>query len=304
VSKFIRFLKFLRDFKKNSAFPRIATYEITSKCNLNCEHCYWMKSLDSKDELSDEQWREVFIEHKSRGVTFAFLTGGEPTLRLNVIDLADRIFNGLSIASNGVIKIPEHIKRRIFVSIDGPRDVHNRIRGSEVFDIVLNNIMGDKRVLIAPTLSNSNYRHIDELIDLARETNVGGITFSLYTSHKKENDPLLLAGEELEWTLSKLRKAWKKNKNLLFMTPYIINLLKEKEHHKACFFRGKNIITFTAGMNQKRPCVLGEGVNCGTCGCIVPMVSYALKKGNLRSWLLMNRMFPKEFFKTGQSACS
>jgi len=101
------------------------------------------------------------------------------------------------------------------ISIDGPRDVHNRIRGSEVFDKVLNNIMDDQRVLIAPTLSRSNYRHIDELIDLARETNVGGITFSLYTSHKKENDPLLLAGRELEWTLSKLREAWKKNKDLI-----------------------------------------------------------------------------------------
>lgn len=116
-SKFIRFLKFLRDFKKDSVFPRIANYEITSRCNLNCEHCYWMKSLDSKDELSDEQWREVFIEHKSRGVAFAFLTGGEPSLRLNVIDLVDRVFNDLSIASNGVIKIPEHIKRRIFNKI-------------------------------------------------------------------------------------------------------------------------------------------------------------------------------------------
>jgi len=297
LSKISRFFRFLRDFKKDSAFPRVANYEITSRCNLNCEHCYWRKSINSGDELSDDQWREVFIEHKSRGVTFAFLTGGEPALRLNVIDIADRIFNGLAIASNGVIKIPDHINRRIFISIDGPKDVHNRIRDADVFEKVLSNIKDDKRVIIAPALSKTNYRHIDAMVDLAREMNAEGITFNIYTSHMKENDPLLPTGRELEWIISKLRESWKKNKDIMFLTPYIINLLKEKEHHRDCFFRGKHFISFDAGLNEKRPCVLGVGVNCSTCGCIVPMISYALKKGNLRSWLLLNRMFPKEYFK-------
>jgi len=297
VSKFIRFLKFLRDFKKGSAFPRVSSYEITSRCNLNCEHCYWMKGINLENELSDDEWGNVFLEHKSRGVTFAFLTGGEPSLRSNVIEMADRIFNGLAIASNGVVKIPDRIRRRLFISIDGPKEIHNRIRGADVFDTVVSNIKNDKRVIISPTLSKTNYLYIDELIDLARETNVEGIAFSSYTSHMQENDPLLLTGKELEWTIAKLREAWKKNKNIFFMTPYIIKLLKNKEHHAHCFFKGRNFISLDAKMNQKKPCVLGAGVNCKTCGCIVPMISYALKRGDLRSWLMLNRMFPKDFFK-------
>jgi MoaA/NifB/PqqE/SkfB family radical SAM enzyme len=300
MSKFNRFLRFLRDFKKASGFPRIANYEITSRCNLNCEHCYWRRSLNSSDELSDDQWRAVFTEHKSRGVTLAFLTGGEPSLRLNVIDMADRIFNGLAIASNGVIKIPDHINRRIFISIDGPDEVHNRIRGVDVFDQVLSNITDDKRVILSPTISMTNYRRIDELIAIARETNVEGITFSLYTSLMQENDPLLLYGRELQWTIAKLWKSWKKNKDIVFMTPYIINLFEEKEHHRDCFFRGKNFISFDARLHKKTPCVLGESINCSTCGCIVPMVSYALKKIDIRSWFLLNRMFPEKFFRISE----
>ena len=257
-----------------------------------------MKSLNSRDELSDEQWRDVFIEHKSKGVTFAFLTGGEPTLRMNVIDSADRIFTGLSIASNGVIKIPERIQRRIFISIDGPREVHNRIRGAEVYDKVVSNIKDDKRVILGPTLSRTNYRYIDDLVELARERNVEGITFSLYTSHLQDNDPLLLTGDELEWTISKLGEVWKKNRDILYLTPYIIKMFANKEHSKNCFFRNKNFISFDARLNTKNPCVLGQRVNCGTCGCIVPMISFALKKGRPRPWFLLNRMFPKGFFKT------
>ena len=297
MSKVIRFLKFLRDFKKGGDFPRIANYEITSRCNLHCEHCYWMKCANSADELSDDQWREVFVDHKSKGVSFAFLTGGEPTLRLSVIEMADRVFNGLSIASNGVIKIPEHIKRRIFISLDGPREVHNRIRGSNVFDKVLKNIKDDKRVLIAPTLSRSNYRHIAELVRIARDSNVEGITFALYTSHTDKDDPLLLTGDELEQVIASLHKAWKENRDIVFMTPYIIELSRRKEHQHDCFFKGRNFISFNAAMEIKKPCVLGEGVNCRTCGCNVPMISYALKKADFRSWFMVNRMFPQKYFK-------
>jgi len=296
--KIRRFIKFIRDFSKESDFPRIVNYDITSRCNLNCEHCYCMKSLKAEHELSDDEWRDIFTEHKSRGATFAFLTGGEPTLRISVIDTADRVFNGLAIATNGTVKIPDHIKRRIFVSLDGPREIHNRIRGKDVFDKVMSNIRDDKRVLISPTLSTTNYMYIDQLVDITREANVQGITFSLYTSHTQENDPLLLTGTKLEWTISKLGESWKKNKDIMFLTPYIINMFAEKEHHKECFFRGKNIISFDAELREKNPCVLGESVNCKTCGCIVPIASFALKKGNFRSWLMLNRMFPTKFFKT------
>jgi MoaA/NifB/PqqE/SkfB family radical SAM enzyme len=297
MHKVVRFLKFLRDFMRDKSFPRVANYEIASTCNLNCSHCYWRKGSNAKEELSDEQWREVFTEHNSRGVAFAFLTGGEPTLRLNVIEMADRIFKGLSIASNGVIRVPDKINRRIFISLDGPKEVHNRIRGAEVFDRVIANVRDDKRVILSPTLSTTNYRHIDYLVDLARETNVAGITFALYTSHTTEHDPLMLAGEELEWTIDTLRRSWKKNRDIMFLTPFIINLLKNKEHQKDCFFRGKNFVSFDPRLNKKIPCVLGEGVNCGTCGCLVPVVSHALKKGNFRSWMLINKLFPERYFK-------
>jgi len=298
VNKVFRFFKFLRDYKKITELPRVANYEITFNCNLKCTHCYWQKSDNSKKELTSEQWTEVFLDHKKKGVSMAFITGGEPALRPDVIDSADSIFTAMAIASNGIEKIASRIYRRIFISIDGPRDVHNRIRGADIFDKVIENIRNDKRVIIAPTLSMLNYKYVDELVQIARDTNVEGITFALYTSHSERDDPLLLSGDELEETIAALHKAWKKNRDIVFMTPYIIELFREKEHQHDCFFRNRNFISFNAAMEVKTPCVMGVGVDCGTCGCNVPMISYALKKADFRSWFMLNRMFPQKYFKT------
>jgi len=298
VNKIIRFFMFLRDYKKITELPRVANYEITFNCNLKCAHCYWWKSDNSKRELTSEEWTEVFLDHKSKGVSMAFITGGEPALRPDVLDSADSIFTGMAIASNGINKINSRINRRIFISIDGPRDVHNRIRGADIFDKVIENIRNDERVIIAPTLSRLNYKYIDELMQIARDSNVEGITFALYTSHSDINDPLLLSGDELEQVIASLHKAWKKNRDIMFMTPYIIELFREKEHRHDCFFKGTNFISFNAAMDVKNPCVMGTGVVCRTCGCNVPMISYALKKADFRSWFMLNRMFPQKYFKT------
>jgi len=295
MSKTSRLFSFLKNSLKKKDFPDVINYEITSRCNLNCEHCYWRKTIKSKKELSCDEWKHVFLEHKSRGANSAYLTGGEPALRLDIIKLADDIFDGLGIVSNGVIKIPDEIQRRIFISIDGPKEIHDKIRGRKVFDIVLKNIKDDKRVILTPTLSTTNYMYIGELVKIAKDANVEGITFSTYTSHNKENDPLLLKGKELDETVDKLKEVWKKNKDIVFLTPSMINLFKTKEHYKQCYFKGKNFISFDAALNIKRPCVIGEGVDCSTCGCIVPVMSHSLKHLDIKSWILFDRYFPERY---------
>jgi sulfatase maturation enzyme AslB (radical SAM superfamily) len=203
----------------------------------------------------------------------------------------------VAIATNGVERIDRRIERRIFVSIDGPREVHNRIRGAEIFDRVMNNIRGDKRVIIAPTLSTLNYCYVNDLVRIARDADVEGITFALYTSHSGEDDPLLLTGEKLESTIEAMKRAWRANKDIVFMTPYIIDLFRDKEHRHSCFFRGTNFVSYNANLEIKKPCVLGAGVVCRTCGCNVPVISHAMKKADFRAWFMLNRMFPQKYFR-------
>ncbi len=293
--KIVRFLKFLKGIKERKDFPRIVNYDITSQCNLNCEHCYWRNARNSRKEVSDEEWEKLFQDHKKRGATAAYLTGGEPALRMNVITIANRIFNEIGIISNGTIRIPEYIQRRIFISIDGPKEIHDKIRRADVFDKIMDNIKDDKRVILSPTLSTTNYKYIDQLIDIAKKSNVEGITFSTYTSHRETGDPLLLEGEKLEWTVNKLMEIYNKNREIVLLTPRVINLFQTKEHYKRCFFKGNNFISYDSNMNLKKPCTLGQGVNCKTCGCIVPIISAAAERMDIRAWFLLDRFFPEKY---------
>ena len=292
----IRSMKYLKGTLRKKNFPVVANYDITSRCNLKCSHCYWRKTYKSKKELSDKEWNKIFLEYKKKGVRMAFLTGGEPALRPKVIRMANKIFS-ISIVTNGTVKIPEDIQRRIFVSIDGPREIHNKIRKVKCFDRIIKNIKNDKRVILGPTLSTANYKYIDELIQITRDAGVEGIIFSVYTSHKLKGDPLVLEGKKLDYVTKKLREVWKKNKDIVFLTPYIINLFKTKKHPTKCYFRSKSFIAFDANMNIKKPCTLGKGVNCKTCGCIVPIVGYALNHLDIRAIILMNRLFPYRYYQ-------
>jgi len=111
MSKIIRFLNFIKRSRKRNAVPLAANYEITLYCNLHCIHCYRNKDHNSTAELDLEEWERTFILHKKNGVNGAHLTGGEPLLRLDIINIANRVFNNLSIVTNGTIKVPEEIQK-------------------------------------------------------------------------------------------------------------------------------------------------------------------------------------------------
>jgi MoaA/NifB/PqqE/SkfB family radical SAM enzyme len=166
---------------------------------------------------------------------------------------------------------------------------------------IMKNIANDKRVILTPTLSTTNYRYIDDFVEIAKECGVEGITFSTYISHSGTGDPLILQKEHIDFIVARLYEAWKNNKQLVFLTPFVIKLFKTKKHIEHCYFRGKSFASFDASLHTKHPCVLGEGINCSTCGCIVPMVAYALRHGDVRSWFLFDRLFPERYSKADRT---
>jgi MoaA/NifB/PqqE/SkfB family radical SAM enzyme len=295
---------FIMRHREKKAMPMAANYEITSHCNLKCQHCYLSNSCLLLKELDEQEWEKAFLRHKENGVNGAHLTGGEPFLRPEIVRLAHNIFNNLSIVTNGTIAIPDDIQRRIFVSIDGPEEIHDQIRGANVYAKIMQHIYNDKRVILTPTLSTLNYTCIDDLIEITKESKVEGITFSTYASHCAVDDPLILKEEHLDFIVAKLLEVWKKNKDIVFLTPCIIKLFKTKKHIDNCYFRGKAFISFDAGLHIKQPCVMGEKIDCSTCGCIVPMVSYALRHGDIRSWFLFDRLFPERYSSPHQKGAT
>ncbi|MHA2198190.1 MAG: radical SAM protein [Promethearchaeota archaeon] len=118
---------FLQSIVRN--VPFYVNYDLTWQCNLKCKHCYFFSSTselkNKRMELSDEEWIKVFKYHRNLGTKIAILTGGEPTLRMDVIREAIKIFPSVQVVSNGVMKLPRfngYKQPKYWVSIDGTKD--------------------------------------------------------------------------------------------------------------------------------------------------------------------------------------
>lgn len=62
-----------------------AMVEIADRCNEACVHCYQVQG--QKGELDTEHWKRIFGELAEMGILFLTITGGEPTLRKDFLEL-------------------------------------------------------------------------------------------------------------------------------------------------------------------------------------------------------------------------
>ncbi|MFX0047819.1 MAG: radical SAM protein [Candidatus Hermodarchaeota archaeon] len=121
--------------------------EVTTKCNLNCIHCFGNKS--KINILSLDQIRQIFLKANSYGITDLILTGGEPFLRsdiFEVIHYAEKSgIKNIAITTNGLMleskSIVRNVKKnlntivQLFVGFNGATSTtHDFIRGEGQFD--------------------------------------------------------------------------------------------------------------------------------------------------------------------------
>ncbi len=135
---------------KNLAFPRLSTPPflilfINSICNLTCEHCFYWRNLNQRNDLTLD---EILALARELGpIENLNLSGGEPFLRPEFAEIC-RFFirnNGVEqiyVPTNGYFpertikalnSILEESTLKLFVcelSIDGTPEYHDRFRGN------------------------------------------------------------------------------------------------------------------------------------------------------------------------------
>jgi MoaA/NifB/PqqE/SkfB family radical SAM enzyme len=130
--------------------PLVNTMLVNYDCNLRCKHCSVQENIERlpgpRSFTYDGAVREMERKYQE-GARIAFFEGGEPTLwKDGDKDLGDLIEAARSIGyfvtgytTNGTNVIFEQ-SDVISVSLDGPREVHDRIRGKGVFDRLMANL--------------------------------------------------------------------------------------------------------------------------------------------------------------------
>ena len=169
--------------------PFLVVWNYTDACNLRCKHCYQRAGKMSKDELSLEERLNIVDQLADNDVVAIAFSGGEALLRDDFWEVA-RYASGkglyLSLATNGTLLTKDVVRRlkdvgvQYFeISLDSVDPAkHDAFRG--VAGAWERTVAGIKNVVaqdgayscIANTLTNENYRELDDLVAFSRKLGV------------------------------------------------------------------------------------------------------------------------------------
>ena len=123
-----------------SAMTRGGTWH----CNQKCLHCYAAgQPLSDTPELTTAQWKEILAKLRAANVPQVTFTGGEPTLRADLVELVDAAqWFVTRLNTNGRLLTPELCRRLYEASLDSVQvtlyshdpAIHNALVGAEGFD--------------------------------------------------------------------------------------------------------------------------------------------------------------------------
>ncbi len=126
---------------------RSSIYDVTNRCNLRCQGCFFFSSGEDKaapEETDIRKWEAFLDKEKERGVNLAILIGGEPTLCLDRVEAFYKRLPSFC-ATNGLIKLPRDRFPDLMVGISlwGDEQDEKTLRGKDTFTISSKNYEGD-----------------------------------------------------------------------------------------------------------------------------------------------------------------
>lgn len=197
-------------------YPKLLNFFITWKCNSRCRLCNIWK-LKDKTEIPLKKVSEIFSQKTLKKLKLVKISGGEPTLHSNFLDIIKIIKSSLPktlivVSTNGfpfqrvkgIIEKSIEIDPEIIfsISIDGIRKTHDNMRGIEnSFSEIMKTIKFLKNIeektknvnlRLSFTISPWNYRDLEKVIFLAKRLNTYiGIRFFQTSKHMYGNNTVL-----------------------------------------------------------------------------------------------------------------
>jgi MoaA/NifB/PqqE/SkfB family radical SAM enzyme len=156
--------------------PIRAILEVTGECDLNCIHCYRPESK-KEEKLELNAVKSLISELKDMNAVGIQFMGGEPFLHEDLPKMLKRskesglknevITSGYNIDKPTIEECSKLIDG-LFISIDGRKEIHNRIRqNSDSFDSAIKTLkefsQRDVYTTVIMTLNKLNYNDIEEV---------------------------------------------------------------------------------------------------------------------------------------------
>ncbi len=180
----------------------VMVWNVTSRCNLRCVHCYASASQASP-ELDTGEGLEIVRQLADYGSPVVLFSGGEPLMRADLPQLIEAAVksgmravistNGTLIDRDASLRLADLGLSYVGVSLDGLPAVNDAFRGMEgAFDAALRGIYNAMhagiKVGLRFTMNRRNIGELPKIFDLLQQEGIPRICFYhlVYTGRGKE----------------------------------------------------------------------------------------------------------------------
>lgn len=203
--------------------PLSICFGITNQCNLSCKHCIGSNTRNAQD-LTTKELLDIIQQIKELKVFNVAIFGGEPLMREDffiILEALSRLRIDISLNTNGTLitkdmakKLTQYPIKTYTVSLDGASPkVHDPFRGAGSFQKNIQgiqNLIEEKcKVLISTTVTQFNYRDIENIVLLAKRLGARQARFNevMYMGNAAcYNQDLIMTPKEKFELLDKLRE--------------------------------------------------------------------------------------------------
>ena len=223
--------------KAGEHIPPFLIASITSTCNLHCAGCYSRSNnacCDSKpvDQLSGEDWNNIFTEADGLGISFILLAGGEPLMRYDVIKQAAQHKNILfPIFTNGTYLHEQYLdvlddNRNLvpIISIEGDEEITDERRGEGVYQQVTTAMqrIKDRGMIfgasVTVTSENIDEVYSDAFLDKLYDLGCKAVIYVEFVPVTEESKHLAPGEKEQAYMLKAVKRLRRRKKGMVFIS--------------------------------------------------------------------------------------
>ena len=178
---------------------------LTNRCNVNCLYCHHDGMVKSKDEMTADELYTICKIAKKLGVKKIRLSGGEPLLKNDIVEIVERIaslgFKDISMTTNGILleKYAQALKDagldRVNVSLDTlDRKTFEFITKKDYLEDAKKGILKAVEVGLYPVKINMvimkdiNQNEIDDMFQFCKQNNIVLQLIELIESESCDDD--------------------------------------------------------------------------------------------------------------------
>lgn len=287
----------------------IMQWHITNRCNKRCKHCY-QEGYSSREFSVEElinyghQYLKLLYEYNKinnqnlKGQIN--LTGGEPFVRGDIWNLLDFckennkyfdfgiLTNGSLLNEETIVRLKSYNPKMVQISLDGDRKTHDKIRGENSYNEVIealkllskNNIES----LVSFTANNKNYKEFKNVVKIAKK----------YKAYKVWTDRMVPLGAGNSGEIKTLDKDQ--------VVEYINIIRKEQTNILNRFSKtlitGERSLQFLNGISNCYKCSAGDGlIILLENGDVMPCRRLPIIAGNIQTSSLEDIYFNSKVFK-------